>query len=39
MHELAPEASMEEIRKRFRFKNFAGFLECFKWVGERLRGP
>ncbi len=39
MHELAPEASMEEIHERFRFNNFAGFLECFKWVVERLRGP
>jgi len=39
MHELAPEASTEEIRKRFHFSNFVGFLECFKWVVERLRGP
>jgi len=39
MHELAPGASMEEIRNRFHFSNFAGFLECFKWVVERLCGP
>lgn len=39
MRELAPEASTEEIRERFRFSSFAGFLECFKWVVERLRGP
>src|SRR5678815_6170970 len=39
MRELAPEVSVEEIRERFRFSNFAGFLECFKWVVERLRGP
>jgi adenosine deaminase/aminodeoxyfutalosine deaminase len=39
MLELAPEASAEEIRARFRFSSFAGFLECFKWVVERLRGP
>jgi len=39
MHELAPEASIAEIRERFRFNNFAAFLECFKWVVERLRGP
>ncbi len=39
MRELAPGTSMEEIRERFRFSNFAGFLECFKWVVERLRGP
>jgi adenosine deaminase/aminodeoxyfutalosine deaminase len=39
MKELAPEASAEEIRDRFRFCSFAGFLECFKWVVERLRSP
>lgn len=39
MRELAPEASTEEIRERFGFSSFAGFLECFKWVVERLRGP
>jgi len=39
MHELSPETPIEEIRERFRFSTFAGFLECFKWVVERLRGP
>jgi len=39
MQELAPETSADEIGERFRFSNFAGFLECFKWVVERLRGP
>lgn len=39
MRELAPEVSAEEIRERFGFSSFAGFLECFKWVVERLRGP
>lgn len=39
MRELAPEASPEEIRARFAFSTFAGFLECFKWVVEHLRGP
>jgi aminodeoxyfutalosine deaminase len=37
MRELAPEVSAGEIRERFRFCSFAGFLECFKWVVERLR--
>src|SRR4029077_9166942 len=37
MQELAPEASAEAIRERFRFCNFAGFLDCFKWVVEQLR--
>jgi aminodeoxyfutalosine deaminase len=39
LRELAPEASTEEIRARFNFRTFAGFLECYKWVVERLRGP
>lgn len=39
MAQLAPEASADEIRERFSFCNFAGFLECFKWVAERLRSP
>jgi len=39
MTALAPEISTEEVRERFRFCSFAGFLECFKWVVERLRSP
>lgn len=39
MRELAPDVSADEIRDRFRFCSFAGFLECFKWVVERLRSP
>lgn len=39
LHELVPEAPIEEIRQRYRFSNFAGFLECFKWVVEHLRSP
>jgi len=39
MGQLAPEASQEEIGRRFGFRDFAGFLECYKWVAEHLRGP
>jgi adenosine deaminase/aminodeoxyfutalosine deaminase len=39
MTELAPDVSAGEIRERFRFSSFAGFLECFKWVVEQLRSP
>jgi len=39
MTELAPEISAQEVGERFRFSTFAGFLECFKWVVERLRSP
>jgi adenosine deaminase/aminodeoxyfutalosine deaminase len=38
MRELAPGVSADEIRARFGFSTFAGFLECFKWVVEHLRG-
>src|SRR5579863_6838197 len=37
--DLAPEVPAGEIRDRFSFRNFAGFLESFKWVVERLRSP
>lgn len=39
MRELAPHLSPEEIRGRFAFRDFAGFIECYKWVVEHLRGP
>ncbi|HLN00560.1 MAG TPA: adenosine deaminase [Bryobacteraceae bacterium] len=39
MRELAPAVSAEEIRGRFGFRSFAGFLECYKWVVEHLRCP
>jgi len=39
MGELAPEASAAEIRERFGFRTFTGFLECYKWIVEHLRGP
>lgn len=39
MRELAPELSLEEIHHRYRYDDFQGFLQSFKWVVERLRGP
>ena len=39
MRELAPAVSTEEIRGRFGFRTFAGFLECYKWVVGHLRCP
>ena len=39
MQELAPALSAEEIRGRFGFGTFAGFLECYKWVVEHLQCP
>ncbi|MGI8989216.1 MAG: adenosine deaminase [Bryobacteraceae bacterium] len=39
MRLLVPELSCEEIRVRYRFENFAGFIQCFKWVVQQLRSP
>ncbi|MBM3814127.1 MAG: adenosine deaminase [Acidimicrobiia bacterium] len=39
VRELAPELSLEEIRARYRYENFLGFLQAFQWVVERLRSP
>lgn len=39
MRLLAPELSVEEIRGRYRFEDFAGFIQCFKWVVRHLNSP
>jgi aminodeoxyfutalosine deaminase len=39
MHELAPELSAGEIDAMYHFTDFAGFLQAFKAVVERLRTP
>ncbi len=39
MRLLAPELSPEEIRSRYEFEDFTGFIECFKWVVRHLRSP
>jgi aminodeoxyfutalosine deaminase len=39
MRLLAPDLSGDEIRARYGFGNFAGFLECFGWVVKRIRTP
>jgi aminodeoxyfutalosine deaminase len=39
MHELAPEASSEEIGAKFGFRTFQDFLACYKWVVGYLRTP
>jgi aminodeoxyfutalosine deaminase len=37
--ELAPHLSLEEIRARYEYEDFLGFLRSYKWVNEHLRGP
>jgi adenosine deaminase/aminodeoxyfutalosine deaminase len=39
MQELAPELSPAEIEAMYHFTDFAGFLQAFKGVVERLRTP
>jgi adenosine deaminase/aminodeoxyfutalosine deaminase len=39
LSQLAPELSPDEIRSLYQCSGFAGFLECFKRVHERLRAP
>jgi aminodeoxyfutalosine deaminase len=39
MRELAPELSAAEIEAMYQFTDFAGFLQAFKGVVERLRTP
>jgi adenosine deaminase/aminodeoxyfutalosine deaminase len=39
LRELDPALTAEEVRARYRYPNFAGFIESFKWVIGHLRGP
>jgi aminodeoxyfutalosine deaminase len=39
LREIEPSLSEEEIRRRYSFHDFAGFLECYKWATGFLRGP
>jgi len=39
MRTLAPESTPDEIKARFAFQTFAGFLECYKWVAQHLTSP
>ena len=36
---LDPTLTSEEIARFWAFKDFTGFLNCFKFVAQRLRGP
>lgn len=37
--EIDPSLNIDEVRERFRFHDFAGFLEAYKWVNRQLRTP
>jgi adenosine deaminase/aminodeoxyfutalosine deaminase len=36
---LDPGLSREEVDRVWNFEDFAGFIECFKFIAQRLRGP
>ncbi len=36
---LDPSLPAAEIAERFRFEDFPGFIACFRWIAQRLRGP
>jgi len=37
--ELDPALTPEEVRARYRYEDFAGFIESYKWVTALLRAP
>jgi adenosine deaminase/aminodeoxyfutalosine deaminase len=37
--ELAPGSDASEMRARFRFTGFGGFIETFKWISGHLQAP
>ncbi len=39
LRDLDPELALEEIAKRYRYEDFRGFIESYKWVLGRLRRP
>ncbi len=39
LRELEPALAPEEIAARYRYADFAGFIESYKWVIGHLRGP
>ena len=39
LRELAPALTLEEIREKYEYEDFLGFLRSYKWVGEHLRTP
>jgi aminodeoxyfutalosine deaminase len=36
---LDPDLTAQEIQARYEFHDFPGFISCFRWTAQRLRGP
>ncbi|MFB3778716.1 MAG: adenosine deaminase [Bryobacteraceae bacterium] len=39
LRELDPRLDLDEIRERYQYEDFLGFLRSYKWVVEHLKGP
>ena len=39
LNEIAPGRSLDEVRARYRYDDFGGFLQAFKWVVQHLNTP
>jgi aminodeoxyfutalosine deaminase len=39
LRELAPDLSLDEIRARYQYEDFLGFLRSYKWVIDHLETP
>ena len=37
--ELDPSLTLDEVRARYRYDDFAGFIESYKWLIEHLNKP
>jgi adenosine deaminase/aminodeoxyfutalosine deaminase len=37
--EIAPGRSLDEVRAKYRYSDFSGFLQAFKWVVQHLNSP
>jgi aminodeoxyfutalosine deaminase len=37
--EIDPSLQLDEVRDRFRFNDFAGFIQSYVWVNKQLRSP
>ncbi len=39
LREIDPSVTLEQVRQRYAYTDFTGFLKAFAWVARHLRGP